>query len=719
MLVLGLNEQQTSYGKKLKDGAICLLNDRTVLFALAEERVVRTKRAGGHRGAMLHLESQLGIKRSDVDFLATSSCCEPMIFIQEHCGNSRIFRVDHHLSHACSAFFMSPFERALVAVVDAGGTVLAPMGAGLNWWEYPREQHTYYLGNGNSLALIARDCQEPLAMGVGEFYRAVTHFLGWKSSQYCGNTMSLSAYGHAGPEWPRAFVIAGDGNIVPQILNDPHHSELAIENFLAEHGIRTRQRCEGESLEDGYRNVAAWAQREIERVMFARLTYLMNESKTYDLCFAGGVALNCQLLGRLWDNTPVNRVFVPIAPNDTGQAIGNALFVRHIILKAKERIEGVSPSLGGEYDLSRNRLVSLVQQLGTSLQVWVGQEVPDLVAEAVSQGRIVGVFTGRSEFGPRALGFRSILGDPRKKETRKRLNESVKQRDDFMPYAPSVLAEHAREWFNLKGPSQHMQYAFRVRSDRFSYIPAVVHVDGTSRLQEVSGPSSPLLYRILKSFNEKTGIPMILNTSMNKRGEPIAETPEDALELFLTSNIDAIAFGDDVLVSREDADLSRIFKSLNRLETIVTERSAYLKFTSQESLPAAGAVIKAVYPNLALFGRTHFGLLKEYLEWLRQGKKTTTIRWRPGAIDTPMAWELPIRTISTLGSKTVEGELLCEIKSFTLKRYVQLDDRDAKRDGFSNLSCLKQALENLYGRIPQTAVITIYDIALTNGNSDV
>ena len=710
MLLLGVNEGHTTYGRTLRDGAVCLLDRFGIAFALSEERTPRTKRAGGHQSALHRLETQLGLGRSDYHCIATSSCCEPRLSDPVRLNGPKIYSVGHHASHASAAYFLSPFEKALVVIVDAGGNVLDPMTGGARWWQYPREQHSYYLGEDNSLTFLDADCTDACAMGMGELYRAVTYFLGWQSSAYCGNTMALSAFGSLRPEWPNAFLVSeNDGRIVSRLVNEPNHPVQAVESFFRKHGIRIEPRQDDAPISDVHRDLAYWVQNEVQKALYTRLTYLMKKHRVYDVCVAGGLMLNCSLLGRLWEQTPVNRVFVPIAPNDMGQSLGNALFVRHCILGVSERIKFDSASLGGDYDVSTDRLNRSCDQ-HPGLVVWTGSRVADAIADAVAQGKIVGLFNGRSEFGARALGFRSILGDPRTASMGARLNASIKKREQFMPYAPSILKSEVDAWFNVKCSSPHMQFAFPARKERCENIPAVVHVDGSSRLQEVTNENSSLLHSILMRFKELTGIPMMLNTSMNTRGEPIVETPEEALDLFVTTDIDAIAFGDKCIVSRAGTDLSTMLARCSP-EFIGASQTSSVVLSSEMTLPDLCAITRFHFPDVGLYIRREFGLRAEYFDWLMAGKKLTTIRWRSGAADLPGEWILPLRITPSSGHIDPQRGL-CRIRGLTLKRYCELDEADAHRDGFDDFEALRLALETIYGRIPRTGIVTIYEISM-------
>ncbi len=716
MLILGCNEGSTRYGKRLKDGAVCLLDDSGVVFALAEERITREKQAPGHSAALARLQKFTGIRPEGIDLLAVSSCCEDARDSVDRLGRSELVRVPHHLSHACAAFFLSPFEEALVVVIDAGGSVLEPMATTTEWWRYAREQHSYYIGRGNSVACIGRDCSGPLQMGLGEFFRAVTHFLGWHSSQYCGNVMALSAFGQTDRAWPAAFEISSNGDIVSRIRNSPLSPVETIRRFLHEHGVAIDPREPTAPIHDSHIQAAKWAQDEIERVLFSRLGFLMNSTGVFNLCIAGGLALNCTLAGRLWANTPAQRVFVPIAPGDAGQALGNALYCRHVFRGIRERIELRSAALGGSYDIKLSFLHLLASHRRSQLRIWSGKRIGEAAAVLLAQGHIVGLFTGRSEFGPRALGFRSILADPRSRVASERLNRAVKKREPFMPYAPSILESEKDNWFFSNGDCSFMQFAFPCRPGRAAQIPAVVHRDGTARIQTVSEEYSPVLYHILKHFFTITGIPILLNTSMNLRGEPIVEMPEEAFELFDLTDIDAIIFGESAIVCR-----AQISPNLGpNLETIRADlvvpdgkmagEVTIIQGTSAEDMRR---LVDSNFPGYPLFFRKELGLLPEYFEWWKRGKKVTTIRFHAGMIDLPVSWELPVPITGPKnegkGVATDEGHV-ASIQEVRLKCYGELNEKDATADGFGTLDELREALWRIYGYIPRTSIVSIYRI---------
>jgi hypothetical protein len=320
---------------------------------------------------------------------------------------------------------------------------------------------------------------------------------------------------------------------------------------------------------------------------------------------------------------------------------------------------------------------------------------------------VVGVFNGRSEFGPRALGFRSILADARNAATKRRLDENVKKRESFMPYAPSVLHDEAGDWFECAQENELMQYAFPARDIARRLAPAALHVDGTARLQVVTPASSPVLYRILRKVRELTGVPLVINTSLNRRGEPIAETPADAIDLLASNSIDALAFHDNVLVAEEAmVFLGELHEVEGEAGPVYQARLVIEAGLNVSELP--GTVLKR-FPYVDVVVRSELGLRSEYFDWMLQGRKTTTIRCRPGAIDLPDAWRLPVhRTLGARRSGKPDGRVV--IGKLELCRYSQLDEVDGQRDGFRGARELMGALEDIYGRIADHTIMTIYHI---------
>jgi carbamoyltransferase len=435
--------------------------------------------------------------------------------------------VDHHLAHAASAYYLSGFDRSLVLVMDGNGE-----SASLS----------LYLGEGPDLKPLLT---LPATSSLGLLYAFGTHFLGFEPIEDEYKVMGLAAYGDDAEH--RAFF---DGQIewhqeggftLPALLKDPAIRTLRWSRQLG------APRQPHEPIQDRHIAVAASLQGLLERTVQRLLEPFEAQHHTRHLCLAGGVALNCSLNGVLDRQGPFDRLFVQPAAGDPGAALGTALVA--------ERRRGFVPQVGrmpslylGPGYAARDFETALAAH-PRELRWERPADLPERVVDLLEGGAIVGWFQGRMEFGPRALGNRSILADPRRPDMKDRVNRAVKKREEFRPFAPSVTAEAADEFFHLRELAQyeHMTVAVRARSQRASEIPAVVHVNGTSRVQVVRREANPRYWDLLTRMGRRTGVPMVLNTSFNVRGEPIVCSPEDAIRCFLGTGLDALVL-EDVLV---------------------------------------------------------------------------------------------------------------------------------------------------------------------------
>lgn len=555
MLVLGLSLPVTRHGKNLKDGSVAIIQDGEILIASAEERTSRLKHAGGFESALPASLAYLGLDLCDFDSIVVSSCCEdvyPRRIEELLLSNDTAahFIPSHHLSHAYSTFFASTFDRALILVMDGGGNVIGRQKH-LQWWKDPREQVSYFIGEGEEISLIGRDFDGANEVGFGEAYRAFTYYLGWPSYSYSANTMALAAYGNPDKYPKNQLFRFNNGRLRSIMINNPPDPRGMIMNLANELGLQIPvARNREEVLTQEHMDLASFIQRELEDAMIARVRSLVSQTGIRDLCIAGGVGLNCVANMRLLQETPIERIFIQPAAGDDGQALGNALFGYHHLLGQKRKQLDFNVYLGKMYDLASERsLVDDATLAQTDLQITRELDLPFEVATLLSEGKVVGWFQGRSEYGPRALGNRSILADPRKISMRERCRE-IKKREFFRPFAPSILEEYASSYFELNHPSPHMLIAARVKARASKEIPAVVHVDSTARVQTVSRPQNPLFYEVVAQFGLITGIPVLLNTSFNRRGEPLVESPRDAMDAFVELGLDALAIGDFLIQKR-------------------------------------------------------------------------------------------------------------------------------------------------------------------------
>jgi carbamoyltransferase len=439
--------------------------------------------------------------------------------------------VEHHLAHAASAFLASPFLEAAVMTLDGRGE---------------RATTTYNLGYDNSLDRLD---QVNMPHSLGLLYEQVTEYLGFLPSSDEYKVMALASFGK--PAYQDIFCRLIQRGAGGRYTIEPHNLEALF-------GPR-RQR--GGRLEPHHFDIAHSLQKALEETVLELCDWLHRETGAADLCLAGGVALNCVMNARLRDLGPFKRIWVQPAAGDAGTALGAALCVDAAERGQCERAYVMDHAfLGPGYRDSEIEDFLRWSKLPYQKLTNVAEAAADLLAE----DKVIGWFQGRLEFGPRALGARSILASPIHAEMQTRLNE-IKDREDFRPVAPVVLEEEAANWFVHAGVSPYMLFVYDVRPEKAAFIPAVRHVDGTARIQTINRAQHPAYYDLLKAFQARTGVPVLVNTSFNTRGEPIVCSPRDAIECFWTSPLDALVIGSFLLckpaveeVASEDATVRHL-----------------------------------------------------------------------------------------------------------------------------------------------------------------
>jgi carbamoyltransferase len=709
MRVLGLNLGATRSGKPLKDGGVCIIEDGMLVVCIAEERVCRKKYAGGFANALEYCLDYTGLDLHSFDVIVVSSCCEDIT--RDYREGLRSFDISrihyipsHHLSHAYSAYFPSPFEEALVIVMDAGGNILGKQTYP-QWWKNRREQVSYYRARGNQIELIGRDFDHPLDAGFGEIFRSFTYYLGWNSSVHAGKTMALAAYGD--PErYDDVELFFFDGTHLRSVFtNNPPDPVGMIEQFALKEGLDFPHPRRGEdaAILQGHKDVAFLVQDRFERALIHKVNILCKLTGITNLCIAGGVGLNCVANAKILERTPIKHIFIQPAAGDQGQCLGNALYGYYHILGGRRRSSKFTPYLGRSYSLSSSSIRLQAETIfGDSVEVI---EIPNWleeVAELIAEGNIVGWYQGRSEFGPRALGNRSILADPRRPGLTEKLRQ-LKDRESFMLFAPSVLAEHADEYFELSVPSPYMLLAVKTKSDKIDAIPAVVHVNDSARIQTVAREENELYYDLIKTFAKLTNTPVLLNTSLNRAGEPIVETPMDALDCFREMDMEYLVIDEYIL---------RKVKEQRQWRQSVVQQATYdLSTVSPEQL---SHYLLRDFPGFTLEQRNKISLHSTYLHWCVEGKKTATVKYRgAGRIDYPSSYELELFETED-NNVTDNGRQVGKVRltKMTIKPFRLLTDLDAHRDGFPHRQQLQAALQQIYGSIGLDDYIIIYDIEL-------
>jgi carbamoyltransferase len=566
--VLGLNTYD-------HDVSACLLRDGAIAFAIAKERITREKHASGfYKEVIDYCLSAEGIGIGEID-LVVSNCyilpvpeMEERLIYQDMPGflpaeerpdahdhpyfrahSDKIVSISHHLAHAYSAFAACPFDEGVIMIVDGVGSYRSDVSE-----TYPesdaasalaRESESYYRFSGKMLECLKKVWMEPdrgffsdefyNMPGLGALYsRASTYiFSDWNK---CGELMGLAPYGRRDKIKPLM-------DIADNRLTVPRWSAELNQPYIAESGGKWEKNPSMRHWED-----LAWrVQDDTEKVLLARANWLRETTGAKNLCIAGGVALNCVANGRVAREAGFENVWIQPAAGDDGIAIGCAFYGWLELLKQQRGFVMEHAYIGRSYsdadvDAATRRSIVKVQTAAV--------KSPNVYAETaklLADQKVIGWFQGRSEFGPRALGNRSLIADPRKADMKDILNSRVKHRQPFRPFAPIVLAERMTDIFEGDEDSPFMLIAKSVRPEWRDRIPAVVHVDGTARVQTVRESTNPSLYRLLKEFEELTGVPVLINTSFNVKGEPIVETPRDAMRCFLTTGIDHLVLHDTVI----------------------------------------------------------------------------------------------------------------------------------------------------------------------------
>jgi carbamoyltransferase len=417
--------------------------------------------------------------------------------------------VEHHLAHGASCFHCSPFDRAAILTLDGRGE---------------KATTSYAFGSGNQIERLG---QVNLPHSLGLLYEEVTDYLGFLRSSDEYKVMALASFGK--PTFVKEFRdivrLRGDGQYT---LEPPR----LVERFGP-------ARLKGGAVESRHYDIAHSLQVVLEESVLELVRWLHGVTKTKNLCLAGGVALNCVMNARIRDRGPFENIWIQPAAGDAGTALGAALWVDARERRTNQRAYRMDHAfLGPEYGADEIEEFLRWSQLPYRRLNNLAEET----AEILVQDKVIGWFQGRMEFGPRALGARSILASPIHAEMQARLNE-IKDREDFRPVAPVVLEEEAPVWFENANVSPFMLFVFDVKPDKADRIPAVRHVDGTARIQTIRRDQNPAYYDLLKAFQARTGVPVLVNTSFNTRGEPIVCTPRDAIECFWTSPLDALVIG--------------------------------------------------------------------------------------------------------------------------------------------------------------------------------
>ncbi|MGD0362293.1 MAG: carbamoyltransferase C-terminal domain-containing protein [Bryobacteraceae bacterium] len=576
MKILGLN---AFHG----DASAALLDDGLLVSAIEEERLNRIKHWAGFPN-LAAAACLNGSDRNDVEHVAISrnpfahisrkvlyAAARPASWqrsmsrvanivqvarlsserpgtILSELKRARIHKVEHHRAHLASAFFASPFAEAAVVSVDGFGDYTS-----IQWG----------IGRGNRI-YVQGSVLFPHSLGI--LYTAFTQFLGFPKYGDEYKMMGLAAYGEPRfAQQVRQIVKTESGSCRLDLDYFTHHSQgvkmtwdggepvsgsIFSRKMLDVFGETRSPRGE---ITDRHADLAASVQTVLEENYFALLNHVYQSTGQKNLCLAGGVALNCAANGKIFEQTPFRDIYIQPAASDAGTSIGAALSVWHERLHQPRAFVMQHAYYGPEY--SDREILAELESAGVAWRRLSETELVDQTAAQIAAGKVVGWFQGRMEFGPRALGNRSILADPRRSDMKDLLNSRIKHREHFRPFCPSVLAECVSDFFETSYPSPFMVTAYRIKGDRLRDIPAVTHADGTGRLQTVDRESNPLYWKLIRRFGDLTGVPILLNTSFNEN-EPIVQTPAQALDCFLRTRMDVLAMGSYILLKSDNLHAS-------------------------------------------------------------------------------------------------------------------------------------------------------------------
>lgn len=573
MYILGINAYHG-------DSSAALVKDGKLIAAIEEERIRRIKHwAGFPSEAIKFCLDYAGIGIKDVDYIAISrdpyaKFFEKILrllkrkpssnFLKDRFSNfkkiksikanlseafgikekeikAKVYNIEHHRAHLASSFFVSPFDEALLVSIDGFGDFSSSMVG---------------IGKRNEIKIID-SVSFPDSLGI--FYTAITQFLGFWNYGDEYKVMGLSAFGKpAYLEKMRQIVkLKRNGFFELEnkfFIHDKEGVEMTwldgapkIGKIFSDELIKLlgEPRKENEEIHQRFQDIAASVQAMYEEAFFHILNYWQKKTGFKNLALAGGCAQNSLANGKIFQQTPFREIYIPPAAHDAGTAVGAAFYVYNQILNKQRDFVMESPFLGPDYN-NKDFKEAIAKNNLQSINYKNEDELIEKTAKHLADGKVVGWFQGRTEWGPRALGNRSILANPCRKDMKDILNLKIKKREPFRPFAPSIIEEAVGEYFEEKYPAPFMEKVYVINPEKREKIPAVTHADGTGRLQSVNPKNNILYYKLIKKFGEITGVPVVLNTSFNEN-EPIVNKPQEAVDCFLRTKMDVLVLGNYII----------------------------------------------------------------------------------------------------------------------------------------------------------------------------
>ena len=575
MYILGINAYHG-------DSAACVFKDGKLIAAIEEERLRRVKHwAGFPSESIKFCLDECGISIQDVDYVTISRDPSANIYkkithsfksfvsfkilkdrlkntkkvvsikqelssifdISEEEIKAEFYNIEHHRSHMASAFFASPFSESAILSIDGFGDFTSTMiGA----------------GKGGKIEVLDSVIY-PHSVGV--FYTAFTQYLGFEHYGDEYKVMGLSPYGKPTlmDKVRDVLIFKNNGlfEINKKYFKHPkegvsmswENGDPFIENIYSDYMVKVfgRARLKNEEITQFHKDLASSIQRVTEELIFHILNHLQKKTGSKNICIAGGVAQNSVANGKILDNTSFEKMYIPPATHDAGTAIGSVLWLYNHI-QGNDRIESQKHSYFGA-KFSDDEVEGFCKENGISYNRYDDDELLKVVTDQLINAGVIGWFQGRGEFGPRALGHRSIICDPTRDDAKELINSKIKRREPFRPFAPSILKEFVGEYFEKTDDVPFMEKVFQFKEDKKKKFKAVVHIDGSGRLQSVDKDIEPKYYNLIKKFYDKTGVPILLNTSFNEN-EPIVNTPAEAYDCFARTSMDMVVMGNVVVTER-------------------------------------------------------------------------------------------------------------------------------------------------------------------------
>jgi carbamoyltransferase len=592
------------------DSAACLVRDGEIIAAAQEERFTRKKHdASFPKHAVMYCLREDGINVNELEYVAfyekpflkfdrilhsylayaptglKSFLMAIPLWIRERIWMKELIRrelgcdckilfPEHHESHAASAFFPSPFSEAAFLTID-----------GVGEWTTT----TYGVGQGNQIQILA-ELRFPHSLGL--LYSAFSYFTGFKVNSGEYKLMGLAPYGQ--PKYLDLILrelidLKDDGSFRLNMRYFNYGAGLTMTNAAFNRLFDRPPRKPESKLTQSDMDLACSIQDVTDKIMLRMARHVRKQTGQRNLCLAGGVALNCVANGRILRERIFDRIWIQPAASDAGGALGAALFAWHQILNKERKADNVNDSQRGSYlgpAYGNDEIRAYLEAQKIPFSKLTDDELPERIADLINAQKVIGWFYGRMEFGPRALGARSIIGDARSPKMQELMNLKIKFRESFRPFAPSILREKSSDWFELDEESPYMLLVAPVSKNRRheitadkqnlfglqrlltirSEIPAVTHVDYSARIQTVTDQHQPMFYRMIKKVDERYGCPVIINTSFNVRGEPIVATPEHAFTCFMRTNMDYLLLGNFLLEKNEQKPLDKDIDWLREFE---------------------------------------------------------------------------------------------------------------------------------------------------------